>query len=149
MADKEAKEKKIEAAAPGKKAEKRPKGSARLREKFEKEVKPALMKEFELKNPMAVPHLHKIVVNMGVGEATQNAKVIDPAVNEMGAIVGQKPPAVSHLNPRAPRGLCSLCDKLMCKRPEERPATAADVAALLRSEASHLFRVEHGPETVA
>jgi large subunit ribosomal protein L5 len=40
---------------------------------------------------MAVPHLHKIVVNMGVGEATQNAKVIDPAVNEMGAIVGQKP----------------------------------------------------------
>jgi large subunit ribosomal protein L5 len=90
MADKEHKEKKI-AAAPEKKAEKRPKGSARLREKFEKEVKPALMKEFELKNPMAVPHLHKIVVNMGVGEATQNAKVIDPAVNEMGAIVGQKP----------------------------------------------------------
>src|SRR5439155_22144500 len=90
MADKEAKEKKIE-AAPEKKAEKRPKGTVRLREKFEKEVKPALMKELALKNPMAVPHLHKIVVNMGVGEATQNAKVIDPAVNEMGAIVGQKP----------------------------------------------------------
>src|SRR6266850_928799 len=90
MADKEHKEKKIE-AAPEKKAEKRPKGTVRLREKFEKEVKPALMKEFALKNPMAVPHLHKIVVNMGVGEATQNAKVIDPAVNEMGAIVGQKP----------------------------------------------------------
>jgi len=87
MADKE---KKID-AAPEKKAEKRPKGTVRLREKFEKEVKPALMKEFALKNPMAVPHLHKIVVNMGVGEATQNAKVIDPAVNEMGAIVGQKP----------------------------------------------------------
>jgi large subunit ribosomal protein L5 len=90
MANKEAKEKKID-AAPEKKAEKRPKGTVRLREKFEKEVKPALMKEFELKNPMAVPHLHKIVVNMGVGEATQNAKVIDPAVNEMGAIIGQKP----------------------------------------------------------
>src|SRR3954463_9134700 len=89
MADKEAKEKKID-AAPEKKAQ-RPKGTVRLREKFEKEVKPALMKEFELENPMAVPHLHKIVVNMGVGEATQNAKVIDPAVNEMGAIVGQKP----------------------------------------------------------
>ncbi|HVI78109.1 MAG TPA: 50S ribosomal protein L5 [Candidatus Acidoferrum sp.] len=89
MADKEAKEKKID-AAPEKKAQKS-KGAVRLREKFEKEVKPALMKEFELKNPMAVPHLHKIVVNMGVGEATQNAKVIDPAVNEMGAIVGQKP----------------------------------------------------------
>ena len=40
---------------------------------------------------MAVPHLHKIVVNMGVGEATQNAKVLDPAVNELGQITGQKP----------------------------------------------------------
>jgi large subunit ribosomal protein L5 len=89
MADKEAKEKKTD-AAPEKKAQKS-KGAVRLREKFEKEVKPVLMKEFELKNPMAVPHLHKIVVNMGVGEATQNAKLIDPAVNEMGAIVGQKP----------------------------------------------------------
>ena len=49
------------------------------------------MKEFDLKNPMAVPHLHKIVVNMGMGEATQNAKVLDPAVNELGQITGQKP----------------------------------------------------------
>jgi serine/threonine protein kinase len=65
------------------------------------------------------------------------------------AIVGQKPPAVSQINPRAPRGLCSLCDKLLCKRPEERPATAADVAALLRSEASRLFHVDQGPQTVA
>jgi large subunit ribosomal protein L5 len=63
----------------------------RLRTKFEKEVAPALLKELELKNPMAVPHLHKIVVNMGVGEATQNAKVLDPAVNELGQITGQKP----------------------------------------------------------
>src|SRR5712671_2634099 len=63
----------------------------RLRAKFEKEVAPALVKELELKNPMAVPHLHKIVVNMGVGEATQNAKVLDPAVNELGQITGQKP----------------------------------------------------------
>src|SRR6202048_4543281 len=63
----------------------------RLRAKFEKEVAPALLKELELKNPMAVPHLHKIVVNMGVGEATQNAKVLDPAVNELGQITGQKP----------------------------------------------------------
>src|SRR6185437_13324948 len=63
----------------------------RLKERFGKEVAPALMKEFDLKNPMAVPHLHKIVVNMGVGEATQNAKVLDPAVNELGQITGQKP----------------------------------------------------------
>src|SRR5438046_3083176 len=67
------------------------KETPRLKERFRKEVAPVLMKEFDLNNPMAVPHLHKIVVNMGVGEATQNAKVIDPAVNEMGAIVGQKP----------------------------------------------------------
>jgi large subunit ribosomal protein L5 len=63
----------------------------RLRSRFEKEVAPALLKELELKNVMAVPRLHKIVVNMGVGEATQNAKVLDPAVNELGQITGQKP----------------------------------------------------------
>jgi large subunit ribosomal protein L5 len=63
----------------------------RLRVKFEKEVAPALLKELELGNVMAVPRLHKIVVNMGVGEATQNAKVLDPAVNELGQITGQKP----------------------------------------------------------
>ena len=63
----------------------------RLKERFLKEVAPDLMKEFDVKNPMAVPHLHKIVVNMGVGEATQNAKVLDPAVNELGQITGQKP----------------------------------------------------------
>jgi len=63
----------------------------RLRTKFEKEVAPALLKELELKNVMAVPRLNKIVVNMGVGEATQNAKVLDPAVNELGQITGQKP----------------------------------------------------------
>ena len=63
----------------------------RLRAKFEKEVAPALLKELELKNVMAVPRLNKIVVNMGVGEATQNAKVLDPAVNELGQITGQKP----------------------------------------------------------
>lgn len=67
------------------------KNQARLRERFQKEVAPALMKEFEFKNPMAVPRLHKIVVNMGLGEATQNAKVLDPAVNELGQLTGQKP----------------------------------------------------------
>ena len=67
------------------------KETPRLRARFEKEVAVALMKELDLKNPMAVPRLHKIVVNMGVGEATQNAKLIDPAVNELGQIAGQKP----------------------------------------------------------
>jgi large subunit ribosomal protein L5 len=73
--------------APRHAAKERP----RLRARFEKEVAVALMKELELKNPMAVPRLNKIVVNMGVGEATQNAKLIDPAVNELGQITGQKP----------------------------------------------------------
>src|ERR1700690_4163702 len=75
------------AEAPRHAAKERP----RLRARFEKEVSVTLMKELELKNPMAVPRLNKIVVNMGVGEATQNAKLIDPAVNELGQITGQKP----------------------------------------------------------
>src|SRR5438132_12888002 len=75
------------AEAPRHAAKERP----RVRARFEKEVAAALMKELELKNPMAVPRLNKIVVNMGVGEATQNAKLIDPAVNELGQITGQKP----------------------------------------------------------
>jgi large subunit ribosomal protein L5 len=75
------------AEAPQHAAKERP----RLRVRFEKEVASALLKELELKNPMAVPRLNKIVVNMGVGEATQNAKIIDPAVNELGQITGQKP----------------------------------------------------------
>ncbi len=67
------------------------KETPRLKGRFKSEIAPALMKEFELRNPMAVPHLHKIVVNMGMGEATQNAKILDPAVNELGQITGQKP----------------------------------------------------------
>jgi large subunit ribosomal protein L5 len=67
------------------------KDGARLHQRFQKEIAPALMKELELKNPMAVPRLHKVVINMGVGEATQNAKVLDPAANELGQITGQKP----------------------------------------------------------
>jgi large subunit ribosomal protein L5 len=67
------------------------KEGSRLKQRFQKEVAPALMKELDVKNPMAVPRLHKIVINMGVGEATQNAKVLDPAANELGQITGQKP----------------------------------------------------------
>ena len=63
----------------------------RLRTRFDKDVAPALLKELELKNVMAVPRLNKIVVNMGVGEATQNSKILDPAVNELTQITGQRP----------------------------------------------------------
>jgi large subunit ribosomal protein L5 len=65
--------------------------TARMRDRYYKEVLPALMKELSLDNTMAVPKLEKIIVNMGVGEATQNAKLIDPAATEVGQITGQKP----------------------------------------------------------
>ncbi len=69
--------------------------TARLKDKFDKEIAPALAKELGLTNPMAVPHLHKIVVNMGVGEATQNTKMLDPLVRDLGEICGQKPVVVA------------------------------------------------------
>ena len=65
--------------------------ASRLQERYAKEIAPALQKELGLDNKMAVPRLHKVVVNMGVGEATQNPKVLDPAMNELGQITGQKP----------------------------------------------------------
>ncbi len=64
---------------------------ARLKEKYTKEIAPAIAKEFDIKNPMAVPRIEKIVVNMGVGEAIANAKVLDTAVEELRSITGQKP----------------------------------------------------------
>ncbi len=65
--------------------------AARLRERYTKEIAPALAKEFDIKNPMAVPKLEKIVINMGLGEAIANSKIIDTAVDELGSIAGQKP----------------------------------------------------------
>ncbi|HEU4479511.1 MAG TPA: 50S ribosomal protein L5 [Pyrinomonadaceae bacterium] len=65
--------------------------AARLKERYHKEVAPAIAKEFGIKNPMAVPRLEKIVVNMGMGEAIANAKILDTAADEVRAIVGQKP----------------------------------------------------------
>jgi large subunit ribosomal protein L5 len=63
---------------------------SRLKEKYQKEVVPALTKEFGYKNVMAVPRLRKVVVNMGLGEATQNAKLIDTGADELARITGQK-----------------------------------------------------------
>ena len=65
--------------------------AARLRERYTKEIAPALAKEFEITNAMAVPRLEKIVINMGMGEAVANSKVIDTAADELRAITGQKP----------------------------------------------------------
>ncbi|MFV0389511.1 MAG: 50S ribosomal protein L5 [Pyrinomonadaceae bacterium] len=64
---------------------------ARLKEKYDKEIAPALAAEFEIKNKMAIPKLEKVVVNMGVGEAISNSKTLDSAVDEMTLITGQKP----------------------------------------------------------
>ena len=64
---------------------------ARLRDYYRKTVVPALVKEFGYQNLMAVPKLEKITINMGVGEATQNPKLLDAAVRELGQITGQRP----------------------------------------------------------
>ena len=65
--------------------------SARLRDKYQKEVVPALKKEFGYTNVMAVPKIQKVVVNMGLGEATSNAKLVDVGADELARITGQKP----------------------------------------------------------
>jgi large subunit ribosomal protein L5 len=65
--------------------------SARLKAKYQKDVIPALQKEFGYKNVMAVPKIEKVVVNMGLGEATANAKIIDTGADELARITGQKP----------------------------------------------------------
>jgi large subunit ribosomal protein L5 len=65
--------------------------AARLKEKYNQEIRAALQKELGLENTMAVPRLEKIVLNMGLGEATQNNKLIDPLVGDLGTITGQKP----------------------------------------------------------
>ena len=64
---------------------------ARLREKYKSEIAPALAKEFDITNPMAIPKIEKIVVNMGLGEASANAKILDVATEELKSVTGQKP----------------------------------------------------------
>jgi large subunit ribosomal protein L5 len=65
--------------------------AVRLKERYQKEIAPALSKEFEIGNPMAVPRLEKIVLNMGMGEAIANAKILDTASDELRVVTGQKP----------------------------------------------------------
>ena len=64
---------------------------SRLRQRYEKDVVPALKKEFGYDNVMAIPKVKKVVVNMGLGEATQNAKIVDTGADELARIAGQKP----------------------------------------------------------
>ena len=65
--------------------------ATRLKERYLQEVLPALMKEFTLTSPMQVPRITKMVLNIGLGEALQNAKAVEAAVGDLGAITGQKP----------------------------------------------------------
>ena len=90
-------EAKVEEAPKAKKAAKKGNGnkvraeSTRLLDKYEAEIKPALMEKFHYESVMQVPHLEKIVVNVGVGEAIVNAKMLEDAVNEIAQITGQRP----------------------------------------------------------
>jgi len=65
--------------------------AARFKEKYMTEIRPAIAKELCITNAMAIPRLEKIVVNMGLGEATQNVKIMDPLVADLASIAGQKP----------------------------------------------------------
>ena len=64
---------------------------SRLKERYDNDVAPALRKEFGYSNVMAIPKIEKVVVNMGLGEATQNAKIVDTGADELSRITGQKP----------------------------------------------------------
>lgn len=65
--------------------------AARLKEKYAEEIAPTLMKKFNYRSPMQLPKIEKIVINMGVGEAAQNPKALDGAVEDLMQITGQKP----------------------------------------------------------
>ena len=65
--------------------------ATRLKERYMTEVRKRLQDEFQIKNPMAVPKIEKVVLNMGMGEAIANAKILDAAVDELGQVTGQKP----------------------------------------------------------
>src|ERR1700737_3837269 len=97
MAQEKAKKTKAAETPEKQEAAKSPKQSkarafeARLKQHYKKSVIPALVKEFGYKNVMAVPRIEKVSVNIGLGEATQNAKLMDGAVNELGQIAGKKP----------------------------------------------------------
>jgi large subunit ribosomal protein L5 len=82
---------KAEKKASPEKAEPEPKVSPRLRDRYKADIVPKLMQRFGYTNPMQVPRLQKIVLNVGLGEATANPKMIDTAVAEVSTIVGQKP----------------------------------------------------------
>jgi large subunit ribosomal protein L5 len=89
--EKQPKEASPKESAPKEAGPKKPVEPSRLHVRYRQEIVPALMKHFKYKNIMAVPKLEKIVVNMGLGEAIANAKIMDVATDELGRITGQRP----------------------------------------------------------
>ena len=83
--------------------------AARLKERYLTKVVPDLTKEFSYKNVMAVPRIEKICSNVGLGEATQNSKLVDPAVNELGQIAGQRPVVTKARSPSRPLSCARAC----------------------------------------
>ena len=78
---------------------------ARLRVRYEQEIRPTLMRELKIENPMRAPRLQKIVINMSLSEARDNAKILDAAVEELKVVTGQKPVITG----RARRSRISSC----------------------------------------
>src|ERR1700686_1197900 len=80
-----------EPKAEAKPREPEPKVPARLRVRYEQEIRATLMRELKIENPMRAPRLHKIVINMSLSEARDNVKILDAAVEELKVVTGQKP----------------------------------------------------------
>ena len=112
--------------------------AARLREKYQNEVRVKLQERFHYKNPMQVPKLEKVVINMSVGDAIQNSKALEAAVNELRTISGQKP-VVTKAN-----GCLPPCGTLIARtRTVQSPVSGA-----ARRTHSSTFRVSDVPPVV-
>jgi len=102
---------------------------SRLKDRYEKEVAPALKKEFGYTNVMAIPKIEKIVVNMGLGEATQNAKIVDTGADEVARITGQKP-----VTTRAKKSIAVQSPQRHADRRDGDPARRTDVGVFRSSD---------------
>src|SRR5260221_11055917 len=96
---------------------------SRMHEKYRKETVPALMKRFGWKNMMAVPKIQKITLNIGLGEASQNAKLLDTAAVELGQITAQKP-AITNANKSTPNFKIPKAMPMGCTRTLHGPKTS-------------------------
>lgn len=83
--------------------------AARMKERYLNEITPALMQKFNYTTVMQVPKIEKVVINMGVGDAVQNSKVLDAAVNDMQLIAGQKPVITKAKNPSLVSNYAKIC----------------------------------------